>query len=60
MDLCVICIAKGGIIAYNWHYVGKYEKFIHQALKYSAAVLPNGETLHQILKIRWNLKRFGD
>ena len=52
MDLCVICIAKGGIIAYNWHYVGKYETFIHQALKYSAAVLPNGETLHQILKIR--------
>jgi len=40
--------------------VGKYEEFIHQVLKYSATVWPDGEMLKQILKIRWNLKRLAN
>jgi len=36
--------------------VEKCEKVVHQKLKYSETVLPNGEMRHQILKIWWNLK----
>jgi len=53
LELCVTSAANGRIIAYNivrirWK---KCEKFVHQALKYSATVLPHGEMRYQIFKI---------